>query len=53
MTAFDGTAAHVPSELRKVEVNLAQLPRAMDRSGAELKELEALLDNAKAKEQGS
>lgn len=43
MSTFETTAAHVNSELRKIEVNLTQLPRAMDRSGAELKELEALL----------
>ena len=43
MSAFESTAAHVNSELRKIEVNLTQLPRAMDQSGAELKELEALL----------
>lgn len=44
MSTFETTAAHVNSELRKIEVNLTQLPRAMDRSGAELKELEALLE---------
>ncbi len=43
MGTFESTAAHVNSELRKIEVNLTQLPRAMDQSGAELKELEALL----------
>ena len=42
MSTFETTAAHVNSELRKIEVNLTQLPRAMDQSGAELKELEAL-----------
>ena len=44
MSTFETTAAHVNSELRKIEVNLTQLPRAMDRPGAELKELEALLE---------
>lgn len=44
MSTFETTAAHVNSELRKIEVNLTQLPRAMDRSGVELKELEALLE---------
>ena len=39
MSTFETTAAHVTSELRKVEVNLSQLPRAMDRPGAELIEL--------------
>lgn len=45
MSTFETTAAHVNSELRKIEVNLTQLPRAMDRPGAELKELEALLEH--------
>ena len=44
MGTLETTAAHVNSELRKIEVNLTQLPRAMDQSGAELKELEALLE---------
>lgn len=39
MSTFETTAAHVTSELHKVEVNLSQLPRAMDRPGAELNEL--------------
>ena len=33
MTIFDATATHVTGELRKVEVNLTQLPRAMDQAG--------------------
>ena len=44
---FDSTAAHVTGELRKVEVNLAQLPRAMDQAGVELGELSALLEKLK------
>lgn len=44
MGVFETAAAHVDAELRKIEVTLAQLPRAMDRTGAELKELERLLD---------
>lgn len=44
MSTFESTAAHVNGELRKIEVNLTQLPRAMDQSGAELKMLEALLE---------
>ncbi len=44
MSTFDATAAHVTGELRKVEVNLTQLPRAMDQSGAKLEELSALLE---------
>lgn len=44
MASFDATAAHVTSELRKIEVTLSQLPRAMDQPGAELKELSSMLD---------
>lgn len=44
MRTFETTAAHVNGELRKVEVNLTQLPRAMDQSGVELNELAALLE---------
>lgn len=50
MTAFESTAAHVSGELRKVEVNLAQLPRAMDQAGAELKELETVFSRITKKE---
>jgi len=39
MSTFEATASHVNSELRKVEVNLTQLPRAMDQAGSELNEL--------------
>lgn len=44
MHTFNNTAAHVTGELRKVEVNLTQLPRAMDQAGVELKALEKLLE---------
>ena len=44
---FDSTATHVTGELRKVEVNLTQLPRAMDQAGVELGELAALLEKMK------
>ena len=44
MHTFEGTAGHVTAELRKVEVNLTQLPRAMDQAGRELNELAALLE---------
>ena len=44
MSSFETTAAHVTGELRKIEVTLAQLPRAMDRPGAELKELKGMLE---------
>lgn len=39
MSIVESTTSYVTSELRKVEVNLTQLPRAMDRPGAELNEL--------------
>ena len=44
MRSFESTAAHVTAELRKIEVMLSQLPRAMDKPGAELKELNTLLE---------
>ena len=44
MNTFESTAAHVTGELRKIEVNLTQLPRAMDQSGFELNELAAVLE---------
>jgi len=47
MSTFEATASHVTSELRKVEVNLTQLPRAMDKSGAELTELTKRLEQVK------
>jgi len=43
MSTFESTANHVNSELRKVEVNLAQLPRTMDQAGSELNTLAAQL----------
>lgn len=47
MTTFESTASHVNSELRKVEVNLSQLPRTMDRPGTELNELASRLEQMK------
>ena len=47
MTTFETTASHVNSELRKIEVNLSQLPRTMDRPGTELAELAAKLEQLK------
>ena len=44
MSTFESTASHVTGELRKVEVNLTQLPRAMDQSGVKLNELAAVLE---------
>lgn len=46
MQTFESTASHVTSELRKVEVNLTQLPRAMDQAGAELDKLTARLEQS-------
>lgn len=46
MSTFEATASHVTGELRKVEVNLSQLPRAMDQAGTELNELAAQLENS-------
>lgn len=46
MSTFESTASHVTGELRKVEVNLSQLPRAMDQAGTELNELAAQLENS-------
>lgn len=43
MSVFETTSTHVTGELRKVEVNFSQLPRAMDKTGVELNELAALL----------
>jgi len=47
MSTFTSTSAYVNSELRKVEVNLTQLPRALDKNGIELKELAAILERSK------
>ena len=44
MSAFESTAGHVNGELRKIEVTLSQLPRALDQTGAELNELAARLE---------
>ena len=46
MSTFETTASHVNGELRKVEVNLTQLPRAMDQAGTELNELAARLERS-------
>ena len=40
---FDAASAHVISELRKVEVNLSQLPRALDPVDRELEKLDGIL----------
>ena len=51
MSTFDSTAGHVNGELRQVEVNLTQLPRAMDQAGTELNELAARLEHSKESQQ--
>ena len=51
MSAFETATTYVNAELRKVEVNLTQLPRAMDKTGAELNELAALLERTKNHEE--
>ena len=40
---FDAASAHVTAELRKVEVNLSQLPRTLDSVSRELEKLDAIL----------
>lgn len=47
MDTFETAANHVTGELRKVEVNLTQLPRTMDQPGTELNELAARLERIK------
>lgn len=47
MSSFETTASHVTSELRKIEVNLSQLPRTMDQPGSELNELMTRLETIK------
>ena len=49
MSTFNATATHVNSELRKVEVTLTQLPRALDCNEAELKELASALEQHQEK----
>lgn len=46
---FDTASTYVNGELRKVEVNLTQLPRALDQIGADLTELENLLKDGESK----
>lgn len=43
VTTFDATSGYVTGELRKVEVNLSQLPRALDQVGTDLTQLESIL----------
>lgn len=44
LTLFDGAAARANSELRKVTLNLTQLPRILDQVGTEVTRLEQSLD---------
>ncbi|WP_325201291.1 hypothetical protein [Oscillibacter sp.] len=44
VSAFESTAGHVNGELRKIEVMLSQLPRALDQTGTELGDLAARLE---------
>lgn len=53
MSTFETAAAHVNGELRKVEVNLTQLPRTMDQAGVELNELVQRLDAVRETHQQS
>ena len=44
MSDFEAASGHVNGELRKIEVTLSQLPRALDQTGAQLNELAARLE---------
>lgn len=48
---FESAAVHVNGELRKIEVMLTQLPRALDQTGAELNELSARLEKKPGKKE--
>ena len=50
MSTFETASVHMTAELRKMEVSLAQLPRTMDQTGAELNQLAAVLDKAARQE---
>lgn len=50
MRDFESAAGHVNGELRKIEVTLSQLPRALDQTGTELNELAARLEKRPGKE---
>ena len=47
MDTFETAATHMTVELRKMEVSLAQLPRMMDQTGAELNTLASTLEKAR------
>ncbi len=44
---FGATAAQLTAELRKIEVGLSQLPRAMDQTGKELNEMVSAINGQK------
>lgn len=44
MNTVETASSHMTAELRKMEVSLAQLPRTMDQTGAELKRLASALE---------
>lgn len=52
MNTFENAASHVTAELRKVEVNLTQLPRVMDKAGNELNDLSTFLEKGKEQNKG-
>lgn len=49
VSTFEVTSSHVVGELRKVEVNLAQLPVTFDKMDGELAALEAVLKKSEIK----
>ena len=52
MSTVETASGHMTAELRKMEVALAQLPRTMDQTGAELKQLAAALEKSDRSESG-
>ena len=52
MNTVETASGHMTAELRKMEVALAQLPRTMDQTGAELNQLAAALEKTDRSEGG-
>ena len=52
MSTVETASGHMTAELRKMEVALAQLPRTMDQTGAELNQLAAALEKTDRSEGG-
>lgn len=52
MNTVETASSHMTAELRKMEVSLAQLPRTMDQTGAELKRLASALEKTERRESG-